>query len=118
MNNLLAGLVICHLCGDFLLQTKEMAAYKNIDTSWCVAHVAWYLVPFGALFWFGGLPPWFFLLIGVQHFFQDRFSWNLWWLRRVNGTDAATWPLGPLCVDQAMHLTFIGIVYGIWQLFV
>jgi hypothetical protein len=106
----LALLIIAHLIGDFLLQNHWMQA-KSKDTFICAIHVIAYSLPFVALVLLGLCPDWVFTAILIQHFLQDRFALHLKWMRVFQQTTPAMWPVGPLCVDQAWHVAFIGLFY-------
>lgn len=105
---ILSLLIIAHLVGDFLLQNNWMQAKSR--NSWvCTVHVCHYSLPFIPLAAFAGLPPWAFLAIMVQHWFQDRFALHLKWMKFYQHTTPDKWPVGPLCVDQSLHLAFIAV---------
>lgn len=106
---MLSALIIAHLCGDFFLQNEWMQA-KSRSSLVCTAHVACYMLPFVALSVFVHLPMWLLAAIAVEHWLQDRFGLHLYWIKLKAGTPAEKWPLGPLANDQAMHLTWIGVV--------
>jgi hypothetical protein len=106
---MLAALIICHLCGDFLLQNHWMQR-KAQSSFVCWVHIWVYMLPFAAVAGPLELPNWFLLAISAEHFLQDRFALHLKWMRFYQHTTPDKWPVGPLCVDQAMHLTFILIL--------
>lgn len=101
----LAHLICAHLTGDFLLQNHWMQ--RKTESSWvCTVHVAFYLIPF--LFMRLGL--WVLLAIAVEHWLQDRFGLARRWMVVYRQTPPELWPVGPLCMDQAMHIWFIWLV--------
>jgi hypothetical protein len=102
---MLAFLFAAHLAGDFLLQNDWMQA-KSKSTAVCTAHVACYSVPF----WFFGLPWWAYSAIMVEHWLQDRFALHLKWMKFYRQTTPDKWPVGPLCIDQSLHLAFMALV--------
>lgn len=106
---MLAQLIIAHLIGDFLLQNHWMQA-KSRSSFVCSVHVGCYALPFIALAGFGTLPAWALAVILAQHWTQDRFALHLRWMETYRQTPPDKWPVGPLCMDQAWHLAFIGIV--------
>ncbi len=107
MNNI--SLFICaHLCGDFLLQNDWMQRKHKISFV-CSVHVACYSLPFVGLCLLGHLPWMLFAVIIAEHWLQDRFGLHLKWMRLAGTTPPDKWPVGPLCLDQAMHLTFMAI---------
>lgn len=102
-------LIIAHLIGDFLLQNNWMQA-KSRDSLVCTAHVAAYSIPFLIIAFAGGLAWWALAVILSQHWLQDRFALHLKWMRIYKQTPPDKWPVGPLCIDQAWHLGFMGIL--------
>lgn len=107
---MLAQLVCAHLFGDFVLQNNWMQA-KSRSSFVCTVHVFLYAVPFLFVLAQGRLPVWCLLAILIQHWFQDRFSLHLKWMNFHRQTSPDKWPTGPLCVDQAMHISFIWLVW-------
>jgi hypothetical protein len=102
-------LFAAHVFGDFPLQNHWMQAKSK--SSWvCTAHVAAYSTPFVALVIWADLPLWAFCAIMIQHWLQDRFALHLVWMRIYKQTMPQLWPVGPLCMDQAWHITFVTIV--------
>lgn len=108
---LLAHFIVCHLVGDFLLQNNWMQA-KARSSFVCTVHVLAYSVPFWLLhFWLlKPVPLWMLLAIFAQHWLQDRFQLHMRWMRFYGQTPPDKWPVGPLCVDQALHIGFIGLI--------
>lgn len=107
---MLTALIIAHLVGDFLLQNHWMQR-KSEDSFVCVVHILAYSMPFVVIRYTTDLPFLLFLLIFTEHFLQDRFALHLWWMKIYGQTPPDKWPTGPLCVDQAMHIGFIGLFY-------
>lgn len=105
-------ILAAHLCGDFLLQNHWMQR-KSKDSLVCLVHVLAYMLPWTALLLAGICPKWVFVAVMVEHFLQDRFALHVKWMRFYAHTTPDMWPTGPLCVDQAMHLTFIGILFAV-----
>ncbi len=97
------------LVADFLLQNHWMATGKATSSKVCAVHVAAYLLPF-CLLGYLGAPWWPIVLIGAEHFLQDRFALHLRWMFFYRQSSFGSWPTGPLCVDQAMHIVFIAII--------
>jgi len=111
--NALAILFACHLVGDFLLQNDWMQR-KSKSSFVCTVHVAFYAVPFALFWWFNDgygtnwyrwarLPELVVLLILCEHWLQDRFALHLRWMKIFGQTTPDKWPVGPLCIDQALH---------------
>ena len=97
---------VVHLIGDFILQNEWMVENKKIKSIVCFVHVLVYLIPFLLT----GLQWWQILLIGVQHFAQDRSQFVFWWMRVWKKVDPEKWDQLPLYVDQAFHLMWIEVV--------
>jgi len=97
--------IYAHLIGDFVIQNDWMQR-KGTSSLHCTVHVLTYLVPF----LFAGLAWWQIILIGVQHWLQDRFNiagrWQRVWLQ----TPAEKWPQGRFYVDQTLHVLWIAFV--------
>jgi len=103
---MIANLICAHLVGDFLLQNEEMQAKSK--SAWvCTVHVSFYALPFLFLVSSAGLSVWLLAAILLQHWFQDRFALHLRYMRFFGHTTPEKWPMGPLCVDQAMHIGFM-----------
>lgn len=107
---------MAHLIGDFLLQNSWMAENKGKNSWICLAHVLVYSLPFLitcqlALLWpslmLHALSGTSFLLILVQHWFQDRFALHMIYMKKVGQSTPDKWPTGPLIIDQVWHLIFI-----------
>jgi len=106
---MLAELIVAHLVGDFLLQNHWMQTKSR--NSWvCTAHVACYSLPFLALVFTTGLGWMILTAVLAEHWLQDRFALHLKWMRFYRQTTPDLWPVGPLCIDQALHIAFIGLV--------
>lgn len=106
---MIAQLIIAHLIGDFLLQNHWMQA-KSKSSFVCSVHVAFYSTFFVIMWASGVLPGWALIAILAQHWLQDRFALHLRWMSIYGQTPPDKWPVGPLCMDQAWHLAFIGAV--------
>ena len=101
--------IYAHLIGDYLLQNDWMALNKK-KSSWpCLVHAAVYVVPF----LFTGLLLWQIVLIGVQHFLQDRTQFVVW-LMKVKGSEKfGTGPCAPwsiIVTDNILHILFMAAV--------
>jgi hypothetical protein len=134
---ILFHLLLGHLVGDYLLQSRLMATDKGQHRSWrgllyCVAHCLLYTLTV-VLFLF----PWLdwltypALVIGVflSHFIVDRYSLANWWARVIRGrsfeaarqepdSDKRPFTIAFTCVvyavsDNTMHLL---LMYGLLQL--
>ena len=106
---MIALLIAAHAFGDFPLQNHWMQTKSK--NSWvCTVHVAAYSLPFLALVLWAGLPLWAFAAIITQHGLQDRFALHLKWMKLYRQTPPDMWPVGPLCMDQAWHIAFLGLI--------
>ena len=104
--------LIAHLVGDYLLQNDWMAQGKKTSSWICTVHVSLYMLPFMFL----GLTWWQMLLIGTQHYFQDRFNSVQWYMRLIGQKEFARPPMAPwsvIVVDNAFHLLWISLV--VWM---
>jgi hypothetical protein len=107
-------LLVAHLAGDFLLQTHWMAANKATSHKACAAHIAFYAMPMVAAGLGFGVQLEALALILAQHYLQDRYRLHLHWMRIMSQSTPEQWPVGPLCVDQALHIYWIAIVLSIF----
>lgn len=114
-----AALVVCHLVGDFLLQTDWQAANKEfglgpvpLHRRALASHVLTYMVAFlPALVWIGIETDalWAILIgvvIAVPHAIQDDRRLLDAYMRRVKGL-AESSPGLRIAVDQAFHVVFL-----------
>jgi hypothetical protein len=109
--------LVCHLVGDFLLQTDWQATHKEhglggdpVRRRALVTHVATYTLAFvPALVWVGLESDWWravlgAVLIAVPHLIQDdRRPLDLW-MRKVKGPGSVDSPGLRVAVDQAFHV--------------
>lgn len=75
--------LLCHLVGDYFLQSDWMALNKNKRTIPCLIHVILYTVPFLVL----TVSPLALLLIATSHFVFDRWSlakYPVWFKNYMN----------------------------------
>jgi hypothetical protein len=101
--------IYAHLIGDYLLQTDWMAKGKKISSLVCIAHVAAYMIPF----LFCGLLWWQLILIGAQHFFQDRTNFIMWIMKIKGSAEFSKPPMAPwsiIITDNIVHVLFIAFV--------
>lgn len=61
--------LLCHLAGDYLLQSHDMATKKTNQSKWAFYHCAMYTVPF----LFITQTFWQLFLIASTHFLIDRY---------------------------------------------
>lgn len=106
---MLSLLIGAHLIGDFLLQNHWMQT-KSKSHLTCSVHVACYSLPFLVLVGMGMLSSLLLLAILAQHWLQDRYALHLKWMTLFQQTSADKWPVGPLCVDQSIHIGFLWVL--------
>lgn len=110
--NAFDGLLIGHVIGDFLLQTRWMAANKAEKWLPLAVHAAVYttfVVALGSVF--GSIHIWAIALIFISHMALDQRRFVRWWSRVVQGVI----PGGPeawvmIMADQSFHLVVLGVV--------
>ena len=98
--------IIAHLVGDYLLQNDWMAGGKKRSPLICTVHVLCYLIPF----LFIGLQWWQIVLIGLQHWMQDRNDFALKWMKLAGQQKFSQPPLAPwsiIVVDNTFHLLWV-----------
>jgi hypothetical protein len=112
--------IVCHLVGDFLLQTDWQATHKEhglggdrVRRRALVAHVATYTLAFvPALVWIGlETEAWravlAAVLIALPHLIQDdRRPLDLW-MRKVKGPASVESPGLRIAVDQSFHVAML-----------
>ena len=108
--------LLCHLVGDYMLQSHVMATRKTVDLRWAVIHAFFYGLPFLALL--PSLQAW--LVIVGTHALIDRYAvarrwcqWygvgfpGLWWRGTAEDFQAPPPFLGVwlvIIVDNTIHL--------------
>jgi len=97
---------IAHIIGDFILQTDWMAVNKKRSSFVCTVHIVVYLLPFLVC----DLHWWQILIIGIEHFVQDRSEFVNWWMRWWKRARGGYGTELPLMVDQAFHFVTIELV--------
>lgn len=105
-------ILMAHLFGDFILQSDWMAVNKKKSSFVCLAHVVTYLLPF----LFCAFTWWQLILIGAQHFIQDRTKLIAWFLRVTGKQQFALPPLAPwslIVTDNIFHIGWIVFVFQV-----
>lgn len=105
----IAIIFMAHLFGDFILQNDWMANNKKKSSLACLAHVAAYLLPFLLC----PLSWWQLILIGAQHFIQDRTMIIPWFLKITGKQQLTHPPMAPwslIVTDNIIHLGWIMLV--------
>lgn len=106
----LAGAIIGHMVGDYLLQNDWMAEGKKLSHYICLLHASIWTWCVGLM---GGIPVhlWFILLF--THFAQDRWGFIGWYMRKFRQVKFSQSPMAPwsiIVVDNAFHLLTIYLV--------
>lgn len=106
---------VCHLVGDYLLQTDWQATNKRgglsadaVALRALLSHVATYTLAFApALLWVAGDAAnvlWMAAVVALPHAIQDDGRIVEWWMKRVKRADMATQRVAALGVDQTLHM--------------
>lgn len=89
MTDLFAELVLGHLAGDYLLQSKTMAILKSakgkVGFFWCTLHCLIYTVSLCLFLW--TINPLIIVLVFLSHWPLDRWSLASKWLKLIRGRD-------------------------------
>lgn len=89
MEDVFAQILLGHLAGDYLVQSKTMAMRKTekgmIGCTWCVCHCGIYSLTVCVLLW--NFSLWIFALVFLTHFPMDRWSLASKWLNLIKGRD-------------------------------
>ena len=111
-----SAFVVCHLVGDYLLQTDHQARHKHgglgadpVARRALLAHIATYTLAFvPALIWLaddlGAGVLWVAALIAVPHLVQDDGRLLERYVVNVKGVPRANVPAIVPMVDQAFHV--------------
>ncbi|ABO51590.1 hypothetical protein Dred_3088 [Desulforamulus reducens MI-1] len=101
--NLFEWLLMGHLVGDYLLQTRWMAENKGSQTLALVLHS---LVYTGAVFVFslpvGGIKLSGVAVIFISHLILDKRTLTNWWITNINKSPDILWLR--IMNDQTFHL--------------
>ena len=102
-------ILVAHCVGDYLIQNDWMAQNKKKSSLICGFHVATYMIPFILC----NFTWWQMGLIYLQHFFQDRTDFVIWFMNKTGKKDFASPPMSPwsiFVVDNTFHLAWILLV--------
>ena len=80
-------LLLCHLIGDYVLQSHVMATRKTSSWAWAFIHATFYALPFAGLLAWLGAAPWraalALLVVWFTHALIDRLRvaarWCSWY---------------------------------------
>ena len=102
------GLLVGHVIGDFILQTRWM---QKKTQRWLplLVHSAVYTlaVTVMALFCKPVLSWWAVLLIFVSHMVLDQRKFINFWAEKITGTSHIEWL--KIALDQSWHIVILGI---------
>lgn len=101
--------ILAHFLGDYILQNDWQAIGKKKSSMICLIHVLLYLLPLSLC----GMQWWQLLIIGLQHFAQDRTNFVMWFMKWKGSELFAVGPCAPwsiIVTDNILHITFIWMV--------
>lgn len=109
-------LLLCHLIGDYVLQSHVMATRKTSSWWWALIHAAFYSIPFAALLWMtAALVPALvaLLVIGGTHAYIDRYAIAAKWCRWYGVGHPGIWwrpySVGEMRAEFAPPPPFLGV---------
>lgn len=104
-------LLVGHLIGDYLLQTRWMAENKAKKWLPLLVHSFVYTLSIAlvAYIGFGGLSIYSILFIFLSHVFLDRRTFVSWWAENIMGAKAKEVAWLKIAADQAFHITVLAI---------
>lgn len=106
--NLFSWLLVGHMVGDFLLQTRWMAEEKRRRWLPLFIHAGVYTLTLTLLSQLaGGLRPHAILLIFFSHVVLDHHSFVHFWTHKVTGSVGIPWLT--IMTDQAWHMVFLAL---------
>lgn len=113
--DLLVWLIVGHMVGDFLFQTRWMAENKASKWDALLIHSFLYTFIIAVFAWpAGGLTWWSLLIILVAHIALDRRGFTKFWLRNVNKSDDMFWLV--IVHDQTWHLLALAFAAALQSL--
>jgi len=127
MTETFAAVVLGHLAGDYLAQSKNMALQKSQPSwqgfKWCLLHCLIYTTCVCLFLW--TINPLIIVLVFLSHFPIDRWSLASKWLKMIRGRDfinaylqkQAFWEIDVsfsclvyAVVDNTMHLILLWLI--------
>ncbi|MBD7906742.1 DUF3307 domain-containing protein [Sporosarcina gallistercoris] len=113
---LFSYLIVGHLIGDYLLQTRWMAAGKATKWAPLITHCFIYtsVVSVAFLMNSGMIPISAVVLIFVSHVILDRRRFVAWWAKTIMGLkdEEPAWLL--IIADQIFHIIVLALIAHIW----
>lgn len=102
--------IFAHLIGDYLVQNDWMAVNKKGKSMWpCLVHTLLYT----ACMLITSFTWQQLLLVGIQHYIQDRTNFVVWFLNAKGSPNFARKPFAPwsiLMCDNIFHILWMEIV--------
>ena len=102
--------LMAHFIGDYLIQNDYMALNKKKSQKACMLHILTYMLPF---LFVKEITIISFLLIAIQHYFQDRTDFVKWFMDWKGNKQFSEPPMGPWSItltDNLLHIIWIMIV--------
>ncbi|MDA8096299.1 MAG: DUF3307 domain-containing protein [Clostridia bacterium] len=107
--NIFCWLLVGHLVGDFLLQTRWMADRKANAWAPLLAHSLLYTTAIAVFGYIGGGLSWLVLLVVlISHVILDRRGLVRFWVRYVNKADDLLWMR--IVIDQIWHILVLALI--------
>lgn len=107
--SLFEWLLVGHLVGDYLLQTRWMADNKADNLVPLLMHCSIYTAAVTALSLLkGGISPVSIALILVSHIFLDKRFFVKFWTLKVTRSEDSAWL--KVMVDQSWHIIILAVV--------
>jgi len=106
-------LLLCHFVGDFIFQNDWIAGNKKTSNVACLIHALTYLIPFIIL---NLLTPLQLLLVGGQHFIQDRTNFVKEFMIFKGSKEFSEGIFSPWSVvvtDNILHICWIFLVVSL-----
>jgi hypothetical protein len=106
MMDLLAWLLVGHMAGDFIFQTKWMADGKARRFAPLFVHAVVYtLCVWAVSLAAGGISPLAAALVFAAHLFIDRRDFVRWWCKYITRSDGCLWLT--VVTDQSFHIMIL-----------
>jgi hypothetical protein len=102
--------ILCHLVGDFFIQTDWMARNKRVKPWVCAMHAVTYALPFILV----GISPLQGGLTAFTHYAVDVWGLGRWFMKHTGHEEFATGPLAPWSIvltDQIIHLLCLQAIF-------
>lgn len=111
--NLFESLLVGHLIGDYILQTRWMAQYKEKKVEALLVHSAVYAICVFIFAWpVQRMPAAAVLLVFLSHVLIDQRLLVRWWMKHVSGCQEYQ-PEAPylrVVIDQGFHIMVLALV--------